>query len=69
MDCFSVVWSLVSPGWAEAGTLSVVSLTCRQKGWREWAPTAGGVLPWAPVWRTQPSRLTAGYEGSEGRWM
>lgn len=67
MDCFSsVVWSPVSRGWAEAGTLSVVSLTCRQKGWRERAPTTGGVLRWAPVRPTQLSRLMAG-SGGGGR--
>lgn len=65
MDCFSsVVRSPVSAWWAEAETLSVVSLTCRQKRWHEWAPTVGGVFPWAPVWRIQPSGLTAGSEGS-----
>lgn len=34
MDCFSsVVWSLGYTGLAEAATFSIVSFTCRQKGW------------------------------------
>lgn len=60
MDCFSsVVWSLGYTGLAEAMTFSVVSFTCRQKGWHDCALTVGRVLLWAPVGQTQPLGLAA----------
>lgn len=60
MDCFSsVVWSLENTGLAEAAAFSVISFTCRQKGWLFHALTMGEVLLGGSIRQTQQSGLAA----------